>query len=144
MLVEKSNVIEYSGHRTQIMVYKDAVKEDLPFDDIGEFPKSNDFGSYSINHINEFRLMPGDIVVSLSGTLEDPQVYKAFILLDTDEEGVYIDESLMENNDGINYHRNAPFAAYFLGQQVRVYRNVVPVKQTKSANIDIDQIEIKS
>lgn len=144
MLIEKSDIIEYTGDRTHIMVYKNADEDELPFSGFCELPRANDFGSYQINHITKFDLMPGDIVVSLCGTVKDPQVYKSFIIVGTDEDGVFIDESLMNDGDGIEHRTDSHFASYFLGQQVRVYRGLVPVKKTETAEIDIDQVEIKS
>lgn len=140
MLKETKNRIEFSDERTYIIVYKDKEKSDLPFGSELELPRSNDFGEYDIEEIHRFSLMPGDIIVSLGGTVEEPLLRKAFVVVDKNDEGVFVDESL--TGDGFQYYRHSVFLSNFLGQQVHVYRGITETKETKEEDLDIESMKI--
>lgn len=141
MLKETKNRMEFSTERTYIIVYKDKEKSDLPFSggDL-ELPKSNNFGEYDIEEVYGFSLMPGDIVVSLGGTVDEPLLRKAFVVVDTNDEGVFVDESLIGN--GMQYYRHSVFISNFLGQQVHVYRGITKTKETNKQDLDIESMKI--
>lgn len=140
MLTKTESRIEFSDERTHIIVYKDKDKSDLPFSGDLELPKSNDFGEYDIEEIHRFSLMPGDIVVSLGGTVDKPSLRKAFVVIGKNDEGVFVDESLMDN--GLKYYRHSVFIANFLGQQAHIYRGITESKKSNRQNLDIESMKI--
>lgn len=140
MLTETESRIEFSDERTHIIVYKDKDKSDLPFNGELELPKSNDFGEYNIEEIHRFSLMPGDIVISLGGTVDKPLVRKAFVVIGKSDDGVFVDESLI--NNGLKYYKHSVFISNFLGQQAHVYRGITQIKESNEQELDTDSMDI--